>query len=103
MKNNHRMPAATPLAAALALAFAAPAFAATPADATASADAAAAERKPTELEGVEVTGQHIPEPTSVKLTQPLLDTPQTITVVEAKVIRQRAATTLREVLRNVSG
>jgi catecholate siderophore receptor len=102
------LPAASPLAAALAFALASPAFAAPVAEASATAstdataDAAAAERKPTELEGVEVTGQNI-EPTSPKLTQPLLDTPQTISVIESKVINQRAATTLREVLRNVSG
>ena len=98
MKNN-KSPAASKLAAALALALSAPAFAAP----EATADAAAAERKPTELEGVEVIGQAIAEPTSPKLTQPLLDTPQTISVIESKVIRQRGATTLREVLRNVSG
>ena len=42
-------------------------------------------------------------PTSPKLTQPLLDTPQTIAVVPAKVIRDQGATTLRDVLRNVPG
>lgn len=40
---------------------------------------------------------------SPKLTQPLLDTPQTIAIVPADVIRQQGATTLRDVLRNVSG
>ena len=97
MKKNN-LPASR-LAAALALALAGPAFAAT----DASADAAAAERKPTELENVEVVGQAVTEPTSPKLPAPLLDTPQTISIVPAKVIQQRAATSLREVLRNVSG
>ena len=40
---------------------------------------------------------------SSKYTQPLLDTPQTITVIPATVIRERAATTLRDVLRNSPG
>lgn len=42
-------------------------------------------------------------PESPKYTQPLLDTPQTITVVSQSVIEERGATTLREVLRNVTG
>src|SRR5688500_1900984 len=96
---NKKTPAASKLAAALALALSSPAMAdaSASATATAAADAAAAERKPTELENVDVYGQGIAEPTSPKLTQPLLDTPQTISVIESKVIRQRAATTLREV------
>jgi catecholate siderophore receptor len=42
-------------------------------------------------------------PESPKYTQPLLDTPQSITVVPQSVIEERGATTLREVLRNVTG
>ena len=38
-----------------------------------------------------------------QFTQPLVDTPQTINVVPEAVIEQRAATTLRDVLRNVPG
>lgn len=44
-----------------------------------------------------------PEPNSPRFTQPLLDTAQTINVVPKEVIQARAATTLRDVLRNVSG
>jgi catecholate siderophore receptor len=40
---------------------------------------------------------------SPKLTEPLRDIPQTITVIPASVIAQQNATTLRDVLRNVSG
>jgi catecholate siderophore receptor len=42
-------------------------------------------------------------PASPKYTQPLLDTPQSITVIPQRVIEERGATTLREVLRNVTG
>ncbi len=42
-------------------------------------------------------------PMSPKYTAPLRDTPQSITVVPHSVIEQRGATTLREVLRNVTG
>ena len=40
---------------------------------------------------------------SPKYTQPLRDTPQTITVIPASVIQEQAATTLRDVLRNSPG
>lgn len=40
---------------------------------------------------------------SPKYTEPLRDTPQTITVVPQAVIQDRAATSLRDVMRNVSG
>jgi catecholate siderophore receptor len=41
--------------------------------------------------------------TSRKFTEPLRDIPQTITVVPASVIEAQGATTLRDVLRNVTG
>lgn len=40
---------------------------------------------------------------SVKRTETILDTPQSITVVPEKVIQEQGATTLRDVLRNVPG
>src|SRR6185503_12970041 len=40
---------------------------------------------------------------STKYTQPILDTPQTITVLSKEVIEEQGATTLRDVLRNVPG
>jgi catecholate siderophore receptor len=43
------------------------------------------------------------ELTSPKYTEPLRDTPQTITVVPSTVMREQGATTLRDVLKNVTG
>ncbi|MGC3985299.1 MAG: catecholate siderophore receptor Fiu [Pseudorhodoferax sp.] len=40
---------------------------------------------------------------SPKLTQPLVDTPQTITVIKKEVLRDQAATTLTDALRNTPG
>lgn len=40
---------------------------------------------------------------STKYTEPLRDTPQTITVIGSETIREQGATTLRDVLRNVPG
>ena len=50
-----------------------------------------------------VRGQLIREAESPKSTAPLLDTPQTITVIGSNVIRDRGATTLTDVLRNTPG
>lgn len=50
-----------------------------------------------------VRGQLIREAESPKSTAPLLDTPQTITVIGSDVIRDRGATTLTDVLRNTPG
>ena len=44
-----------------------------------------------------------PAPSSPKYTEPLRDTPQTITVIPQTLIEQQGATTLRDVLRNVTG
>ncbi|RKH07565.1 TonB-dependent siderophore receptor [Corallococcus sp. CA047B] len=43
------------------------------------------------------------EPSLARLPRPLVDTPQTITVVPERVIQEQQATTLRDALRNVSG
>jgi catecholate siderophore receptor len=40
---------------------------------------------------------------SPKYTQPLLDTPQTVTVISKEVMEEQGATTLRDVLKNVPG
>lgn len=42
-------------------------------------------------------------PASPKYTEALLDTPQSIAVIPADVLEERAATTLRDALRNVTG
>lgn len=53
-------------------------------------------------ESVEVTGR-VNRLSSSKLTEPLRDIPQTITVIPRAVMDEQGATTLREVLRNVAG
>lgn len=64
-----------------------------------------------ELPTVEVEAQKPKQPnpykperaSSPKYTQPLLDTPQSVTVLPEEIIEAQAATTLRDVLRNVPG
>ena len=53
-------------------------------------------------ESVEVT-ERATQLSSPKYTEPLRDIPQTITVIPRTVIEEQGATTLRDVLRNVSG
>jgi catecholate siderophore receptor len=53
-------------------------------------------------ESVEVTDR-VANLASPKLTEPLRDIPQTITVISHEVMEEQAATTLRDVLRNVAG
>ena len=57
---------------------------------------------PEQSEFVSVTGTAASLATS-KFTTPLRDIPQTITVIKSDVIQAQGATTLRDVLRNVSG
>jgi catecholate siderophore receptor len=52
---------------------------------------------------VEVREDSKAQVASSKYTEPLLDTPQTITVIKKEVIEEQGATTLRDVLRNVPG
>lgn len=61
-----------------------------------------------ELGDVHVQGQEdgdyrVEQSASAKITTPLLDTPQTITVVPKQVIQEQQALSLRQVLSNVSG
>ncbi|WP_223765530.1 TonB-dependent siderophore receptor [Corallococcus sp. AS-1-6] len=46
---------------------------------------------------------NVTEPSLTRLPRPLVDTPQTITVVPERVMEEQQATTLRDALRNVSG
>ncbi|TAL73342.1 MAG: catecholate siderophore receptor Fiu [Rhodanobacter sp.] len=59
------------------------------------------------LPGVTVEGTGAPykvdQLSSPKFTQPLVDTPQTISIISKELIRDRAATTLTEALRNTAG
>lgn len=74
-----------------------------------STSVALAEQKTTvELDSLKVqaeqdSGSRTEQSASAKYTAPLLDTPQTITVVPPKVIQEQQALSLRQVLSNVSG
>jgi catecholate siderophore receptor len=94
-----------PLAAALASLLASPAFAqSVPATAAAAPSAdSAADRTPTDLDAVQVTRERIARPTSPKFSEPLLETPQSVTVVPAELMQEQGVTTLRDALRNVPG
>lgn len=78
--------------------------------------AMAQESKPTQLPAISVEGQKpagspadpavdykIDRVQSGKFTEPLLDTPQTINVIPQSVIEERAATTLKDVIRSTPG
>jgi catecholate siderophore receptor len=54
-------------------------------------------------EFVNVSAASGPALTSTRFTEPLRDIPQTVTVVPADVIQAQGATTLRDVLKNVTG
>ena len=56
-----------------------------------------------DAESVEVRDDSHVFLSSPKYTQPILDTPQTITVISKEVMEEQGATTLRDVLRNVPG
>jgi catecholate siderophore receptor len=56
-----------------------------------------------ESESVEVKDDSGAQVASPKYTEPLLDTPQTISVIPKAIIEEQGATTLRDVLRNVPG
>jgi catecholate siderophore receptor len=89
-------PAVRPLAAALSLALSFNALAEVPAD-----DASA--RSARDLDEVEVQGQRVTTPSSVKYTEALVDTPQTITVVTQQVMSEQNLLSLRDVLTTLPG
>ncbi len=97
------MVTAATLLTGLALAFPATATD-TPAPAS-SSDAQIAHAK--NLPGVKVEATtndyRVDQLSSPKFTQPLLDTPQTISVINKELIQQQGATTLTEALRNTPG
>ncbi|MNF42635.1 catecholate siderophore receptor [Pseudomonas linyingensis] len=55
------------------------------------------------VQGEQEAGYKTESVSSPKYTAPLLDTPQTVTVVPAEVIKEQNALSLRQVLSNVSG
>ena len=89
-------PSFSPLSSAVLLALAAPAIA--HAD-----DAGAPARDVTELDGLEVQGDRVERASSPKYTAPLLDTPQTITVVTREVMDQQGLIGLRDILSTLPG
>ena len=100
--------ARSPLTLALALALSSAAIAADPAIHTADPGAASRatpdpQRKPKDLDSVEVVGERIEKPSSSKYTEPLLDTPQTITVVTKTVMDQQNLIGLRDILSTLPG
>lgn len=82
----------SPLSAALLLAISSPALADLAPDKTA-----------TQLDAVEVQGTKIEKPSSPKYTEALLDTPQTITVVNKATMDQQGLIGLRDVLSTLPG
>ncbi|MFS8063721.1 MAG: TonB-dependent receptor [Luteimonas sp.] len=87
----------TPLAAALSIVLSLPIQ-----TATATTDDAGA-REPKDLDTIEVKGQRIRKTSSPKLTESVVDTPQTIVTIPHAVFTQQAQTSLRDVLRNTPG
>ena len=101
-------PAVSPLAGALflALGLPVPALAAggpAPGPGPDPAPAPAAAVQATNLDTIHVEGQRVTAPQSPKYTQPLLDTPSTVTIVPAGLMQDQGVTTLRDALRNVPG
>src|SRR5688572_26123234 len=76
---------------------------AAPASVIASPTAAPSLEIHAEAESVEIRDDARLSVSSTKYTQPLLDTPQTVTVISKEVIEEQGATTLRDVLKNVPG
>ncbi|HSD16450.1 MAG TPA: TonB-dependent receptor [Thermomonas sp.] len=95
----------SPLTLALALVLSGPAIAADPAVHASAAGNATPDpqRKPKDLESVEVVAERSEKPSSVKYTEPLLDIPQTITVVTKSVMDQQNLIGLRDILSTLPG
>ncbi len=100
---SRTLPLAHPLAAALALALSAGAVSATDDAGGGAAIPLSAAPAPAELDAVQVEGHALPAPSSPKLTEPLLETPKSITIVPAEMMRQQGVSSLREALGNVPG
>ena len=86
---------ATPLALALATVIASPAAFA--------AETPEQSKKASDLDKVEVVGKYVEKPASVKYTEPLRDTPQTITVVNREVMEEQNLLGLRDALTTLPG
>jgi len=73
------------------------------ADLLAAADARYARRNPRRMDEIEVEAQAPIAPSSPKYTQPLLDTPQAISVVPSDVIKGQNLLSLRDILSTLPG
>lgn len=93
----------TPLAAAVLAAYAVPAFS----QEVSAVEKAKADDDVVQLPSVQVKGEaeapYKVEPQSNKYTAPLRDTPKSVTVIPATVLRDNAATSLQDALRTVPG
>lgn len=101
---GRRLPAHRLVTLAIASALAAsalPVLAAT--DVAAGMEPAGAADRATRLDGIEVTGEKVTKPSSPKYTEALLDTPQTITVVDKATMDQQGLVSLRDVLSTLPG
>lgn len=67
-----------------------------------AADTAAVEA-PTDLQGIEIIAARSDRPSSPKYTAVPIDTPQTVTVVSGRTIRDQNLLTLRDILQTVPG
>ncbi|MCY1493768.1 putative TonB-dependent receptor BfrD [compost metagenome] len=98
MIKKNKVPQRAILASAIGLAIAS----------SANVALAAEQNQALQLDSVKVDGKavktyKVEQSSSAKYTAPLLDTPQTITVVPKEVIQEQQALSLRQVLSNVSG
>src|SRR5580658_9046167 len=101
---NHRLNKSVAASAALTLANAIMMAGTLHAQATPAGSVAPASTadNPLKLEPVEVRDDH-EQVGSLKFTEPVLDTPQTIDVIPPEVYSAQGATTLSDVLRNTPG
>jgi catecholate siderophore receptor len=56
-----------------------------------------------QVEGAAEQGYNVQESSLTRLPKPLVDTPQSVTVIPEQVLEEQRVTTVREALRNVSG
>ena len=100
IKSRKHSPAARPHAAGMAAAAALVALGIPAQAQTSTADASLQEVK---VESVRDAGYTPAAPASPKFTQPLVNTTQSISVINEQVLKDQGATTLTEALRNVPG
>ena len=102
---KHAVAPLAALAASLTLPLAHAAEAPAPADAgsTAASSSAAPYLPQVKIEGTAQSAYKADKSASSKLTQPLLETPKTISVIKKEVLREQGAVSLIEALQNTPG